>query len=502
VKAALILVVGAVLLTAVAGPIIAHVLLEKIKGRLEGFNVHIGSLSVNLFTSGITLKDIEWDDKATINNAYATGIRLIPLLSNNRISVRELVLDGGSLDIVRDSVKYVRQLDSIRINGFDADRITISEMNVTIRRDTVTEYKGTVGIVLHFVGLDTMSRYRDPSAYSLKNVEAKVKDLRIHYAGGLYVFRTKQLDFNKELKELHIDSVELDPVPGKANWGAVVKGQNTRTELKIAKVDAVGVMVDVHLKDTAVMATSLTMDGWYIHCYKNKKYPFNRIERFPLPMESFRSISLAVEVDTVKLRNGTIIYEELPHEGFHNAQIKFDDVEARMNAVCNRTYENYPAYSTIQASGRIMKSGAVKAIFKLPLEPKKRYSAEGSITNLPLMELNPLLKDIAFVQVSSGRMEKLQFQFQYDDEGSQGQVHFDYEDLKIKSLNRDAGQDVNVFKTMLVNIAVKNDKTLDGNIDVRRFKRKSVFHLWTMSLLDGIKSAIIPGIGEKKRKGK
>jgi len=29
-----------------------------------------------------------------------------------------------------------------------------------------------------------------------------------------------------------------------------------------------------------------------------------------------------------------------------------------------------------------------------------------------------------------------------------------------------------------------------------------VFHLWTISLLDGIKSAIIPGVGEKKKKKK
>ncbi|HEX8060286.1 MAG TPA: DUF748 domain-containing protein [Cyclobacteriaceae bacterium] len=503
-RAALILVVGAVLFIALGGPIVARILSSKLKSKLEAANVHIGSLSVNLFTRSISIKDINWDEKATVRSAYATGIRLLPFLRHNRISIHTLVLDGGVLDLIRDSIKFEKRKDStnLKLSGIDADRITVSDIAVTIKHDTVTEYKGTLGVVLHFVALDTMAGYRNPSAYVLKNLEVTVKDLRIHYAGGLYVLRTKQIDFNKELKQLNIDSLTLDPVASKVNWGSLVKDQNTRTELMITKLNAVGVTMGVHVKDTAVMATSVTMDGWYIHCYKNKKYRFNRKERFPLPMESFRSIRLAIEVDTIKLRDGTIIYEELPNEGFHNAQIKFDDVQAQMNSVSNRSYENYPPYSTIHASGRVMKSGLVKAVFKVPLEPNKKYSAEGSIANLPLKELNPLLKDIAFVQVSSGRMDKLSFQFRYDDEGSQGQVHFDYEDLRILSLNKDAEQDVNVFKTMLVNIAVKNDKTLDGVIDVKRFKRKAVFHLWTMSLLDGIRSAIIPKIGEKKKKAK
>jgi hypothetical protein len=500
-KTALILAVGAVLLTAIAGSVVTHVIKKKIKTSLEAIDIHIGSLSVNPFTRSITLKDIEWDRKAKIKSAYANGIRLIPLLRDSHISVRRLVLDAGSLDIVRDSV-HIQPLDSTDIKGIDADRITISDIAVTIRHDTVTEYQGTVGLTLHFVALDSLAAFADPSAYTFQNLEAGIKDLHIHYAGGLYVFRTKQLKFNKELKKLQIDSVVLDAIPSKARWGAVVKSQETRTELKIAKVDAMGVTLGFHLKDTAVMAKSLTMDGWSIHCYKNKKYPFTRTERFPLPMESFNSIKLAVEVDTIKLRNGTIVYEELPSDGFHDSRVTFDEVDATINAVSNRPYENYPEYSTVQASGRVMKSGEVKAVFKLPLEPKKRYSAEGSISNLPLKELNPLLKDLAFVQIASGKMNKLLFQFRYDDEGSQGQVHFDYEDLRIISLKKDRGQEVDPLKTMLVNVAVKNDKTLDGNINVKRFKRKAVFHLWTISLLDGIKSAVIPGSVDRKKKKK
>jgi hypothetical protein len=497
-KAALIFVVGAALLIALAGPIVSRVLTTKVKARLEAENIHIRSLSVNLFTRSITLKDVEWQQKARINSVYARGIRVLPLIRNNIISIQRIDVDGGTLDLTFDSTKHNHPADSIDIKSVDIDRITISDIAVSIKRDTVTEYKGIVGLSLYHVALDSMQGFRDLSSYTFRNLETSVKDLRIHYPGALYVFKIKELAFNKELRALHVDSLMLDPLPSKEDWGKVVKNQETRTTVKIGVLDATGVTMGIHMNDTAVMATSLTLDGWYIHAYKNKKYPFRRTAKFPLPMESFRAIGIGVEVDSIKLHKGTIIYEELPTEGFHYSWIKFDDVEATMNSVNNRDSKHLSAYSTLEATGRVMKSGEVKATFTLPLEPRQRYSARGTITNVPLKELNPLLKDLAFVEISSGKLNKMLFQFDYDDERSQGQVHFDYEDLKILSLKKAPDMDVNAFKTMLVNTAVKNNKTLDGDINVKRFKRKAVFHLWTMSLLDGIKAAIIPGNGKKK----
>jgi hypothetical protein len=300
--------------------------------------------------------------------------------------------------------------------------------------------------------------------------------------------------------KLHLDSVELQPILNKKDFADAVKSQETRTQVTVATLDGTGVNMDVHLDDTTIMASTVTMNGLMIHCYKNKKYPFRRTKKFPLPMESFRSLSVAVEADTVKIHNGIITYEELPTEGFHNSWIKFEDVEAVINSVSNRNLQNGTGYSTVVASGRVMKTGAIKATFKVPLEEKRKYTAEGVITDLPLHELNPLLKDLAFVEITSGKLNKMKFEFAYDDESSEGQVHFDYEGLKILSLKKDPDLDINAFKTMLVNTAVKNDKTLDGDINVKRFKRKAVFHLWTMSLLDGIKSALLFGKNTKKKK--
>lgn len=499
--------VSAAILIAAAGPILSAIFTNKIKARLKASNIHFGSLNINLYTRSITLRDVDWSENsrtARVKSVYAGGIGILPYFRNKQISVRKLYFEGGTISIVRDTSKHIGKPDSIPFSSIDIDRVRFTDMDVAIKNDTVTEYQARVGVVIHYFFIRDPKEYRDPSAYSFRNIETSVHNLRIHKTGSLYAFTVKDATFDKELKKLRIDSLHLEPLLDKNDFAKKVKSQETRTTLVVARIDATGVNMAVHMADTSIMVSSVTIDGAYVHAYKNKKYPFTRREKFPLPMESFQSLHFGIEVDTIKLRNSTITYEELPTEGFHTAHITFDGVEATMNAVNNREFKNMSGVSTLEASASVMKTGQVKATFKLPLEPKKKYSAEGTISNVPLNELNPLLKDLAFVEISSGRLNKMDFNFAYDDIGSKGQLRFDYEDLKILGLKKEPARELAAFKTMLINTAVKNDETLTGDIDVRRNQKKAVFNLWTISIVDGIRTALLPGKKNKssKKKGK
>lgn len=479
--------------------------MNKIKARLEAANVHISSLSINLFTRSITLHDVEWSQnsrKASLSSVQARGIGIIPWFKKKRISIRRISFNTGTLSIPFDSVKHAVKADSadsVNIPSIDIDRLSFNDIDVNIAGDSVTTYEGKLSLNVHFLFIKDLKSFRDPSTYMFRNISTSVQEFRIKKEGGLYAFRVKELTFDKELKELHVDSLILEPLLNRTDFAKKVKSQETRVTLKIASVDASGVNMAVHMEDTSIMVSSVAINGLFIHAYKNKKYPFNRKEKFPLPMESFQSLHFGIEVDTVKIRDGQVTYEELPTEGFHTAHITFESVQATMNSVNNREFKNLSGVSTLEASAKVMKTGDVKATFNLPLEANKKYTAEGSISNVPLRELNPLLKDLAFVEIASGRLNKLDFNFTYDDIGSKGQLYFDYEDLKILGLKKEREKDVDQFKTLLVNIAVKNDETLAGTINVERNQKKAVFNLWTISIADGIRDAVLPG---KKNRNK
>ena len=495
-RAALITIIGAALLIAAAGPILSRVFREKIRAKLEAANVHIGSVSINLYARSITLGDVEWmkdsTHKANIRQVRASGISIVNWLRGRHISVKSLSFESGKVEIMIDSTQ-AGKTDSIKVSGINIDRILFDDMDVTVKNDTLAEYHGKVKAVIHFLTA------KDLKDYSFRNIETYVSDFSMRNAASLYSLKIKTFSFDKELKKLHIDSLKLEPVLNKDDFAKKVKSQQTRTALTVGSVDAAGVDMAVHMEDTSFMVSSLTINGGNVHAYKNKKYPFKRTEKFLMPMAAFQALPFGIEVDTVKLHKSTITYEELPTEGFHTSHITFDDVEATMSSVNNRAFKNLSGISTLEASARVMRSGHIKATFKLPLEEKKKYTAEGTITNFPLRKLNPLLSDLAFVEIASGKLNKMAFAFTYDDVGSQGQVHFDYEDLKIRGLKKEPEKQLAAFKTILINTAVKNAETLTGNINVQRNQKKAVFNLWTISLVDGIKNALMPDVVKKAK---
>lgn len=505
-KTALIVTVSAVLLLAAAGPILARVFRNKIQEKLEAANVHVSSVSINLFNRSLTLRGVQWKKdlkEAEVDIVSIRGIGIIPLISSKQISIRKIILENGRVSITRDTatVKQEPKADSIKFSSIDVDRITLKDIDVIIKNDTTTEFQAKVGVVVHYLFIKDPKEYRDPSAYTFRNLETTINDLKIQKAGGLSAFEIKELKFDKELKTLHIDSLKLYPVLNKDKFAKAVKSSAaTWTLLNIKSIDASGVNMGIHMADTSLMVKSLTIDGAFIHAYKNKKYPFDRSEKFPLPMEAFQKVPWGIEVDSVKIKNSAVKYEELPTNGFHTAHIIFDEIEATMSAFNNREFKNLSGISTLVASAKVMKTGTVKATFKLPLQKTLRYTAEGSIRNIPLRELNPLLSDLAFVEIESGRLNKLNFNFTYDDAGSTGELDFDYENLKILGLKKTKDKDLDRFKTLLVNTAVKNDQTLAGAIDVKRNKNKAVFNLWTISIVDGIRNSVLPGKKNKSKK--
>jgi hypothetical protein len=518
-KAALITIVSAAVLLFTAGIILSAIVTREVKAKLESANAQIGSLRINLFTRGITIKDFEWSPphrpicqpdssnagphRVIIHDIRASGVRLISLFRDDQVSIRKIEIENGSVFINRDFKTCVSPAtDTISLKGFDVDLLSVQNIAVRIAKDTLSQITGNAGITLHYVALDSVVAWRNLSAYTMRNIETSVKDMKIENWGELYAFKMKEISFDKELMRLRIDSLELTPQLKKADWGKRVKSQFTRTAVMVGSVVAEGVNMAVHMQDTAIMISALDINGPVVHAYKDKRYPFTRKDKFPLPMEAFRSMEIGVEVDSIRIHDGSITYEEFPVEGFRPAYITFEGLQATMSSVNNRDFKNMTGYSTLHASARVMKTGEVDATFKLPLEEKKRYSAEGTVKNLPLIELNPLLKDIAFIEIASGQLNSLSFAFTYDDIGSQGQLRLDYENLRILSLKKEKEGDVAAFKTLLFNTAMRNDETLTGTIAVQRNQRKAVFNLWTMSIVDGLRSALLPRKKEKGAKAK
>ena len=153
-----------------------------------------------------------------------------------------------------------------------------------------------------------------------------------------------------------------------------------------------------------------------------------------------------------------------------------------------------------------MGKGLIKAEFSLPYNKAQVYNAKGSLNALSLYRLNPMLENVAFMSVTSGKLNQLSFNFDYTDLTSKGTVLINYEDLKINSLTKEKDSEKNEFMSFVVNTILKSDKdeSLDkgrrmGTVDFDRDRRRAIFHYWWNSVFTGIKSTATESPNKKEK---
>ena len=152
-----------------------------------------------------------------------------------------------------------------------------------------------------------------------------------------------------------------------------------------------------------------------------------------------------------------------------------------------------------------MENGVIKVDFTLPYNEAQVYNAKGRISNLGLHRLNPILESLAFIRVESGRLNALDFNFDYDDYVSHGNMTINYENLKLAGLTKDKESKENELKSFALGLFVRKDKDREvpiekrsGKIYYERDRRRAIFNVWVKSLFSGVKSSVMDPPAEGK----
>jgi hypothetical protein len=186
--------------------------------------------------------------------------------------------------------------------------------------------------------------------------------------------------------------------------------------------------------------------------------------------------------------------------------VTLEKLNASLDHLTNRDHFPDHKQATLKVTSYLMGKGLIKAEFSLPYSKAQVYNAKGSLSGLSLYRLNPMLENIAFVSVTSGKLKQLSFNFDYTDLKSKGTVMINYEDLKINSLTKEKDPEKNEFMSFVVNTILKKDKNEDldkgrrmGTIDFERDRRRAIFHYWWQSVFTGIKSSATESPRKKEK---
>jgi hypothetical protein len=499
----LIILAGSAILLVFIAVLLTTYTENEIEKQIIGFHGKATSVSVNLFTRSLQIKSLELGNGSDSINSFHhvlqlhavtfTGLNLLALLRHKRIQVDEVIIDSGKVHY-NSSIKPDGKKPQPAYNIFAFKSISLNNIHLQVKADTLVSFSAvlTGRITDALIQIDSVNEL----AYTVRTVDALVEEISLSQEEGMYGGTIARLYIDTEAQKVIIDSALLIPNFSKYAFAKVFDKQTDRISIAVPKAILEGVQF-ARLTDSALVIAKVQANSFELFSFRDKRVPFMRIRNMPLPMAGFLKLPWRVQIDSVQITNGRVHIEEFPETGNESGTLIFSSIDATLTGLNNRPNESTKGKAVLVATGLLMGAGKIHMVSQLPLDGSSPYHTQGSISNMNLANLDPVLTPWADIQIKSGHLKMVTMNFTYTELTSKGTLDIDYEDLRITVLNKNK-ESKNELKSLLINTLVKTNRNQSqssskrtGTIDIERDRRRSIFNLWAKSVLDGLKSGLL-----------
>jgi hypothetical protein len=480
-------------------------------------------INVNLISRSINIKDARiYPDSSLVKDSNIwiavnvdliklTGFNIKKLLLEKILIVGDLVLLKPDVEIhlplivttetlekvEEDSVKKAKSplLKSIALN-----RMILSEGSFKlIRNDVVLASSNEIGFLAKEINLVRNSK-DEPIGYTYGEVKVTLSNIKLHSETGLYDMSLAKFSIDKRDSSVLLNGFKMIPKFEKSECVNKFKFQTDRFDIKIGSILISGIGYRRLLNGEPLEISKVLIDSIYADLFRDKMVPFD-LNRFPLFYnESFLKIPVPIILDTVKVVNSMVMYNELAEGKTEIGLIRLEDF-------CVQTYnltnivkdDSVDQVMKIDIQANIMGEGAMNAQVILPLEGDlKRLECSGTVGTMQLSPLNAMLEPSLNIKFNAGNVTKMTFAFTGNNIVSDGWMEFLYKDVDVVILKKDPGKEWG-FASLMANAMTNSNNPESGKsriksvqIGFERDKNKGIINYIWKTLMSGMVRTILP----------
>lgn len=492
------------------------------------YKLSLDAVRMNIINQSVILRNIKLTPigtcdscnkaqySASANEIKLGGISILPYFKDKSVIAQNIEFNNLSITIFQGIAQQKKTSpDSIK-NNFSIYRLlgpkftslaikTIQIKNAKInvfknddRTTAVFSSKENFINVKNFTLNNTVERLNRLFLADTFNVKMKTFSYRL--GKNLYTMIGKNLSSSYSDSLLTIDSLQLIPNYKKTDFGKIVGYQVSRVKITSSQVRFLKMNVKLFFEHNWFIAEKLFLDEFSVNVYRDKNIPFKKIVR-PSIQELVRKIPFFISIDSINIRNGNVVYEELAEKANKSGTITFNKLNATIAGLQNdTTLYSENSILRFKVSCLFMNKGELKAVYQFPLlHHKEVFSCSGELHSMQLAEMNTLLENSAHISIKSGVVDSLVFNFKANEFASAGTMKFLYHDLEIEFLNKE--EEEIRLKKQLLSFLVKKFIIIPKNPEIGKpirvtniyFKRdpyRFFFYYSWKSLLSGIKPTL------------
>jgi len=330
-----------------------------------------------------------------------------------------------------------------------------------------------------------------------EDISLEFTDLSYYLRDDLHKVTIESLAFNLFEQDMFMTAAHFRPIHSPEKFAELKEDQASYVDIYF---DSIQLNLIDWQNDSTISVRKVITDSVKLKVIKDKNYPLPEDRFIPIIVEQLKKSDRSIDVRQCVVQNMSLTYWEIPDGKDEKGFVKIANINGEISNITNRkdSILKHGKYLVINASGNLYDAGLLEADIRYDLTSQYGFfKVSGSLQPMPIKHINNYLAVAYPIEISSGVVDGLYFNYAGGNKEVSGEMQFKYSDLKIdfnKLLNDEEKGD-NAL-SWLANIALsqknpkKNGKYRIGEIKFQRNVRKSMFSYWTNSLVSGFQSTI------------
>lgn len=465
------------------------------------------NLDISLLHSNIKAKEIVIVPKAALKDSInksgiygkvgaleIKGFKVFNLLFNDKLKARSITVEKpkavlyqkDNKDNIRNAVtepfEKIITVSDVFLNHGDFKIINVKN-NIAVL--------GTYNVNLQINGIvitDKILEKKIPVEFSNYTLSC---DSIYYHPSEFYHIETEKIKVTKT--DLNIANFKMTPEYSRREFVAKIPKEKDLYTLrcKSIKVDK--------------MNWGFKQDDFFFHCnvidlnhaaaniYRSLEPPDDMTKR-NFYNKMLRDMKFDLKIDTLKVRNSILEYEEEKSFDIGAAKLIFNPFNLTATSICSGFKKSTLPDLKTKINCGFMNSSPLNVNWKLNVMDKSDgFNINGTLTNFDAEKIAPFSKPYMNI-TTKGTIDEVRFNFSGNDKGSVGEFKVEYDDLKFTIYKKDDRKKKNKVMTFLARIFVKKDtkdKLKDAHIEVARIQEKSFYNLLWRSIQEGLKKILI-----------
>ncbi len=475
-------------------------------------------LDIDMWQGDIVVKDIYLADTngnvtkqplfLQLDLVKIKGVDVWKAYSKHILDIVSLEIGHGFINLTiegSDTTKNeTKRADDLPIHQIGINSVRIDSIGFHLSLSEENENEAYSGVV-HFDSDSVLIPLTKDGSFRHANTVLKLDHAYAQPHNSIAYFMVDSLRFSSKAKELGLHSIKMKQRIKQNRYADYFGYDKDFITLDIYSITINGIPRNLQSLSEGIHFPKVSILGPEAYFYKDRRLPHPKNEK-KFIVEALADVDIPIRVDTVKLSDGQLYFNENWRDDYVPGQIYLSDLQATVYNLNNRGPTEVGNWTVFDADITMYDQLHLGVDWEFDLRTKGRaFVLDIDIGSTRFATLNPFTENTVGMRFREGYLHGGRMHVEANKTNGAGTLDLFYSDLKVKFLDKETHH-TNIVKWAeggLANLAVRNKnlpnkKPRQGVVYAEPILDRAIFGYVMRMFFSGFKDIALTSNNEEK----